>query len=228
MFYTKHLSMRYTHSVQYMPTTTELTHAYLNSHPSIKDCLSYGIINYSKLSRKIAIDLDIEKQTTIEAILIACRRFTHKLQQKTIREQQIRMILQKSELEIKNKILVAIIDKNVYIQNLLSIEKKIRSKADMFYAIEGTKVFTLILSQKYQEELIHLFGDRIIKQTTHLAMITIKSPKDLEKTPGVIAYITSLLGEHDINVVESMSCWTDTIYVVSEEDIPKIMKFLTF
>jgi len=37
-----------------MPTTTEITEKYLTEHPSIKDCLKQGIINYSKLSRKIA------------------------------------------------------------------------------------------------------------------------------------------------------------------------------
>ena len=46
-----------------MPTTTELTEKYLSEHPSIKDCLKEGIINYSKLSRKIANELEIEKKT---------------------------------------------------------------------------------------------------------------------------------------------------------------------
>ena len=60
----------------------------------------------------------------------------------------------------------------------------------------------------------------------YFAAITIKSPKDLENTPGVNAYIFSLFGEHGINIVEQMSCWTDTIIVISEDDIPAVMKFL--
>ena len=43
-----------------MPTTTELTEKYLAEHPSIKDCLREGVINYSKLSRKIAKDLNLD------------------------------------------------------------------------------------------------------------------------------------------------------------------------
>ena len=62
-----------------MTTTTELTEKYLSEHPSIKDCLKKGIINYSKLSRTIAKELNIEKKTSIEAILIACRRYEAKI-----------------------------------------------------------------------------------------------------------------------------------------------------
>lgn len=209
-----------------MPTTTELTEKYLSEHPSIKDCLKHGIINYSKLSRKIAKELNIEKETSIEAILIACRRYEAKLKDEKILENKIIDILKRSELEIKNRIVVAIIDKKIYMKNLIEIEKKIRKTADTFYVVEGTKVFTVILSEKHLEELRRFFDSSVIKVSKDLAMITIKSPRDLENTPGVIAYISSIFGEHGINIVETMSCWTDTIFVVSEEDIPTVMKFL--
>jgi len=211
-----------------MPTTSELTEKYLEEHPSIKDCLKHGVINYSKLSRKIAKELDIEKKTSLEAILIACRRYEAKLKDEKILEDKILNILKKSELEIKNKIVVAIIDKKSYTGNLDEIEKKIRKTADVFYAIEGTKVFTIIFSEKYLEDLQTLFGKTIIKISKNLAMITIKSPKDLENTPGVIAFVSSIFSEHGVNIVETMSCWTDTIFVISENNIPTVMNFLKF
>jgi len=211
-----------------MPTTTELTQKYLEEHPSIKDCLKHGIINYSKLSRKIAKDIDIEKKTSLEAILISCRRYEAKLKSEKIHEDKILDILKRSELEIKNKIVTAIMDKKGYIGNLIEMEKKIRSTADVFYAIEGTKVFTIIMSEKYLEDFQTLFNNNIIKISKNLAMITIKSPKDLENIPGFIAYISSIFSEHGINIVETMSCWTDTIFVISENDIATVMNFLKF
>ncbi len=211
-----------------MPTTTELTTKYIEEHPSIKDCLKHGIINYSKLSRIIATELKIEKKTSLEAILIACRRYEAKLKDKEILENKILNILKKSELEIKNKIIVVIIDKKIYEEKLIQIEKKIRKTADLFYAIEGTKVFTIISSEKYLEEFKKVFEKNIIKIRRNLAIITIKSPKDLENTPGVNAYIFSMFGDHGINIVEQMSCWTDTIIVISEENIPIVMNFLKF
>lgn len=209
-----------------MPTTTELTEQYLAEHPSIKDCLKNGIINYSKLSRKIAKELNIEKETSIEAILIACRRYEMKIKEEKQLEEKILNILKKSELEIKNKIIVAIIDKKSHMSNFIEMEKKIRGTADTFYAIEGTKVFTLIISEKYLEDLKNVFDHNILKISQNLAMITIKSPKELESTPGVLSYIYSIFGEHGINIVETMSCWTDTIFLISEEHIPTVIKFL--
>jgi len=61
-----------------------------------------------------------------------------------------------------------------------------------------------------------------------LAEITLKSSEDLEKTPGVIAYLSTLLAENGINIIETMSTWTDTLFVIAEEDIAKVMELLRF
>jgi len=211
-----------------MPTTTELTEKYISEHPSIKDCLKGGVINYSKLSRKIAKELDIEKKSSMEAILIACRRYEAKITNEKILEDKILDVLRKSELEIKNKIIVCIIEKTRYHNKILEIEKKVQKKADTFYAIEGSKVFTIVTSEKYLEYLESIFEKGILKKTTSLAMITIKSPRELETTPGVNAFVYSKFREHGINIIEQMSCWTDTIIVISEEHIATVMKFLKF
>jgi hypothetical protein len=34
--------------------------------------------------------------------------------------------------------------------------------------------------------------------------------------------------EKEINIVETMSCWTDTIFIVDEKDIEKSVKILSF
>lgn len=211
-----------------MPTTAELTEKYLQEHPSIKDCLKNNLVNYSKLSRKISKDLSIEKKSSIEAILVACRRYSLKLKKEKSLEDKILKLLKKTELEIKNKIVVVIINKRIYEENLFAIEKKIRGNSDAFYAIEGVNVFTIIASEKYLGELNKLFKKNIINISKNLAMVVLKSPESLENTPGVVSYLYSLFGERGINIIETMSCWTDTIFVISEKDIPSVMNFLKF
>jgi len=211
-----------------MPTTSELTEKYLSEHPSIKDCLREGIINYSKLSRKIAKELGIEKITSIEAILIAARRYENKIKKEKIREDKILEILKQSELEIKNKIIVAIVQKNFTAETLLDFEKKIKKNADIVYLIEGTKTYTVITSEKYFEEIKRTFSNKIIKTANNQAMIIMKNPKGIEETTGFTAYLYSRFGEYGVNILETMSCWTDTIFVISEDDIATTMKFLKF
>ena len=91
-----------------------------------------------------------------------------------------------------------------------------------------SKVFTIITSEKYLTDLKSIFQKSIIRITENLAMITMKSPIDLENTPGVNAFVYSRFRENAINIVEQMSCWTDTIIVISDEDIPKVINFLSF
>jgi len=211
-----------------MPTTTEITKKYISEHPSIKDCLKEGIINYSKLSRKIAKELDIEKKTSMEAILIAIRRYEQKIKKEKIREQKIIQILKQSELEIKNKIIVAIIQKSITPESLINLEKRIKKQGDMIYTIEGTKTYTVITSEKYLENIQNQFTKKLIKISKDQAMIIMKNPKDIEETTGFTAYLYSRFGEYGVNILETMSCWTDTIFVISEDDIATVMKFMKF
>jgi len=211
-----------------MPTTTEITEKYISEHPSIKDCLKEGIINYSKLSRKIAKELDIEKKTSMEAILIAIRRYEQKIKKEKIREQKIIQILKQSELEIKNKIIVAIIQKSITPESLINLEKRIKKQGDMIYTIEGTKTYTVITSEKYLENIQNQFTKKLIKISKDQAMIIMKNPKDIEETTGFTAYLYSRFGEYGVNILETMSCWTDTIFVISEDDIATVMKFMKF
>ena len=78
------------------------------------------------------------------------------------------------------------------------------------------------------DEIRRLFKNKILKENKQLAVIIIKSPKEIESTSGVISYLYSLFGEHGINITETMSCWTDTIFVIKEEDVGKAMGILRF
>ena len=212
-----------------MVSITKQTQKYIAEHPSIKDAMKKNVVNYSKLARLIVKDLKLKK-TNMEAVLIACRRYAEKLGKELsdIQEDKIIGVLRKSELEIKNKIVTVIINKKLYMENLLDIEKKIRKKAERFYVIEGTNVFTIIVGEKYLDELKEMFKRSILKITKDLAMITIQSAEDLEEIPGVVSYLYSLFADNGINIMETMSCWTDTIVVVAEEDVAKVMGFLKF
>ena len=57
---------------------------------------------------------------------------------------------------------------------------------------------------------------------------SIKSPEDIETTPGAYAYLCSLFGENNINIVETLSCWTDTIFLIKEEDAGKVINLMKF
>ena len=58
-------------------------------------------------------------------------------------------------------------------------------------------------------------------------MIVIHSPEELEATPGVVAFLTTLLAEQNVNIIEFISCWTETIIVVEKKDSLKAYEVLS-
>lgn len=211
-----------------MPNITKLAENYILGHPSIKDCLKNGLINYSSLSRKIAAELNLNLKKHFDAILIACRRFQRALKREEISENKILKILKESNIEIKNKIIAVVLERGVFFDNLISLEKEIRKRKEIFRVIEGISAITIITTENFLDLIKKYFKNKIILENLNLAEITIKSPKEIETIPGTYAYLCNLFGENNINIVETLSCYTDTIFLVKEEDVGKVMGLLRF
>ncbi|MBU1975463.1 MAG: ACT domain-containing protein [Nanoarchaeota archaeon] len=200
---------------------------YLSGSKGTKDCLRTGLINYSALSRQICKEVKIPAKH-FDAVLIACRRYGDKLRKKPGAENQVRQILKNSNLEIKNKVAVAVVEKNIFFNNLLSLNKEVKAKNELFRVIEGVNAITVITSQEFLGRVKQTFKNKIIRINENLIEVTVKSSADLENVPGVMAYLYSLFGDKEINIVETMSCWTDTIFVIEEKDLGNVMDVLKF
>jgi len=207
---------------------TKLTESYIAEHPFVKDCLKKGIINYSSLTRQICSDLNLDIKKNFDAILIACRRFYRKIKTEATTEKKILDILKSSKIEVKNKINAIVLEKDIVFSNLIDIEKEAKKILETFHIVEGTTAITIITSDDFAKKIKHVFRNKVIKENTNLAEVILKSPKQIETTAGVVSYIYSLLGENNINIFETTSCWTDTIFLVEEKDLSRVMEFLRF
>jgi hypothetical protein len=207
---------------------TKLTEQYISEHPFVKDCLKRGLINYSSLTRQICVDLNLNAGENFDAVLIACRRLYNKIKAEATIEKRILEILRNSKLEVKNKINSIVLEKSIFISNLLDIEKEAKKLMETFHIVEGASVITIITSDDFSKKVKMVFRNKIIKEKKELVEVILKSPKQIETTSGVISYLYSLLGENNINVFETLSCWTDTIFLVEEKDLSRVMELLRF
>ena len=73
--------------------------------------------------------------------------------------------------------------------------------------------------------LIKLRGRRL-EMEKNLNLITIESPEELEEVPGVISHMLGALASEGVNVVEFISCYTDTLLVIRETDTEKAYRLL--
>jgi len=207
---------------------TKLTEDYISEHPYVKDCLKKGLINYSSLTRQICSDLDLSLKKNFDAVLIACRRYFRKIKSEATTEKKIVDILKGSKIEVKNKINSIILEKNIVFSNLLELEKEAKRFMETFHIIEGTTSITIITTDEFGKKVKQVFRNKVVKEYPNLVEVILKSPREIVTTAGVISYIYSLLGENDINVVDTLSSWTDTIFLVEEKDLSRVMEFLRF
>ena len=203
----------------------EMTRKYIDRHPSIRDCISKDLVNFSSLARLIMKDTGVKHE---EAVLAASRRYAAKLS-KTDFEGAIMNVFQESRLELKTRICI-VVAKNEWIvlRNLEDVVKKMLAEKSTMQMVQSTNGITVVSEDKHLPAIIKAIGqDHIISVRQNLAEITVKSPASIEDTPGAFAYISSMLSEQGINLFEAMSCYTDTIFVVTREDMMRAFDILS-
>ncbi|MGQ9538968.1 MAG: DUF7523 family protein [Candidatus Bathycorpusculaceae bacterium] len=179
---------------------------YLKNRPYVLEALEKGIVNLSELSRQIQKELKIKN---IVAIKAALRRFSEELQKhKHKREERVLKILRESTITLHDGNSVVVTSKP------LETEDKIKVN------LGGKFVY---LTDK--NNLGKING--VLQTHEDCVIIVIHSPAELEATPGVVAFLTSLLAEQNINIIEFISCWTDTIIVVEKKDSLKTYEILS-
>jgi len=195
----------------------ERTRSYIDAHPSIKDCISKDLINYSSLARQIIKEMGLKNE---EAVMIACRRYAVKLGRQD-HESQILRVLGKSRLEMKTKICIVTAKNDWSVLNRLEVMfKKLLNEKSTMQVIQSTHAITIIADEKLKDEVIGSVGlGNVLKTREDLVEIAVKSPEDIVDTSGVFAYLSNNLADGGINVVEAVSCFTDTIFIIDEENM---------
>jgi hypothetical protein len=186
-----------------MESVSELVWLYIKRRPFLKEIIREKIVNYSALARKIAIEVFGTKKNQF-AIKMSLIRLSEKIREKEEDlEGKILKVLKRSSMSIKTKVTVIITQKELPALKYLSYSE---SKSGITYIVDEEE-FNKIRRPK-----------SAVKIEQNLNLISIHSPKDLEDTPGVIAHILDALSSEGINIVEFVSCYTDTILVVKQSD----------
>ncbi len=187
-------------------TTAQDVRNYLRNKPYLLEALEKGIVNLSELARQIQEELKTNNTIATKAAL---RRFAEELaKHKQKREEKVLNILKKSGIAVYDR------------KSVIITAKEIATKDGMKVDLPGK--FVYLLDRADMPERI----STLVKHD-NCTMIVINSPEELEDTPGVVAFLTTLLAEQYVNIVEFISCWTETVIVVEKQDSLKAYSALT-
>ncbi|MGA2524286.1 MAG: ACT domain-containing protein [Candidatus Bathyarchaeia archaeon] len=179
---------------------------YLRNKPYILEALEKGIVNLSELARQIQKELKTKDPSAIKAAL---RRYSEELQKhKQKREEKVLHLLKCSSIAVYDR------------KSVIITGKEISSKTGM--KVDLLDKFVYLLDRNDLPERINT-----LMKHDNCTMIVVHSPEELEATPGVVAFIATLLAEQSVNIVEFISCWTETIIVIEKKDSLKVYETLS-
>ena len=183
----------------------------LGKRPLLVNALLQNIVNYSALARYVQRELS--SKTSIEAVKASIIREKRNLtKQKSFNEERILKLLKNSRIELRDKIAVIITNKTFNIQYLASS-----------VVISGLIKHNVYITDQTELEIKESADTEITK---NLVALIIKSPDEIEKVAGYVAFITQLLVGNGINIKEFISCYTDTVIVLTKDEGLKAFSLL--
>jgi len=94
--------------------------------------------------------------------------------------------------------------------------------------VQSASAVTIIADSMLRDRIVDTVGRfNIIKIRENLVEIAVKSPEKIVDTSGVIAYLITNLSDAGINIEETVSCHTDTIFIVGGKDMINAYSVLT-
>lgn len=166
----------------------------IQMRPSLLDALNMKIVNYSALARLLQEEIG---EGSLEAVKAAVIRVADEISNdRSLREEAVQSILKDSKVRLQDKIGVVISPIRLDIPHLVTAHL--------------TDQFVYIVDQTTMKDQL---SDKVQFQKNLVALILL-SPPLVEETPGFVAFITQLLASRNINIVEFISCSTNTIIIL--------------
>lgn len=197
----------------------EYAKKFLQIHPAINECLQNGLINYSQVVRFMN-----NTEHSFDALLIALRRISRGKNIFSI--EKIHSLLKKTSIQIESKKSVFILQSRISLDILFDLYKFAREHDELVNIIQSSSAIIIISNFTFSSALSQKCKPYCITKHDNLSQITLISPKNVESIKGAVAYIYTLLAQQGINVVETLSCWTDTIILVKQSDQYLVMEVL--
>jgi len=179
-------------------SVAQLVRETIQMRPSLLDALKMQIVNYSALARMLQTEIG---EGSLEAVKAAIIRVSGELEAESrLQEERVRDILKESVVRLQDKIAVIISSEMLEIPYLVTAYL-----TDSYvYVVDQTRLKTEIPEQA--------------QATSNLVALILISPQRVETTPGFVAFISNLLASREINIVEFISCSTNTVIVLDAAD----------
>ena len=196
----------------------KITRDLIESDLSIQDSIARDYVNISGVARLLKPKIEKISKTNVneEAIITAIKRITPKYNSVS---NEIMEIISKSNINVRTGVSKLSVVKNKRSQEKIR-NAMINNKEEFIQISEATSALTVIYSQEFRKELTKRFNKaEILEDSVNLAAIIVHSPIEVINIPGFVFTIYGQVAKRQINIEDTVSCFTDTIIVVKTKDV---------
>jgi len=196
----------------------KITRDLIESDLSIQDSIARDYVNISGVARLLKPKIEKISKTNVneEAIITAIKRITPKYNSVS---NEIMEIISKSSINVRTGVSKLSVVKNKRNQEKIR-NAMINNKEEFIQISEATSALTVIYSQEFRKELTRRFNNaEILEDSVNLAAIIVHSPIEVINIPGFVFTIYGQVAKRQINIEDTVSCFTDTIIVVKTKDV---------
>ncbi|TLZ53116.1 MAG: ACT domain-containing protein [Methanobacteriota archaeon] len=208
-----------------MASVAQQVREYIEGRPGLLDALKMGVVNHSALARLVGKELGIRKG---QAVLAACRRFPIE-KVKGYREASVKRVLHKSRVETRTKIATVTVTEGVdVLQRLGDVVEELLDENRICRLIQVSQGTVIIVDDDSVARVTKkLRESQLIDVRKGLVELAVTSPESIEDTPGLLAFLSTALASRGINIVQAMSCYTDTIFLLDRRDMALAVDILS-
>lgn len=206
------------------PSVAQQVRAYLDAHPVVADAIRLGIGNYSAIARRVAADLEVP---ATDAVLAACRRYPKGGE--SFRESGVRRVLRKSRIQTRTKVAAVTVAQGVdVLQRLGDVVEELLDENSLCRLIQVSRGTVVIVDEDSIPRVTRALREgQVISVRKNLIEVAVTGPESIEETPGLLRHLTGVLASQGINIVEALSCYTDTIFLIHRDDLGAATRILT-
>jgi hypothetical protein len=198
---------------------------YLDGQPSLADALRLRVANYSAVARRVSEELGIPSS---EAVIAACRRYPRGPGD-AARLAGVRRVMRKSRIETRTKVATITTAQGAdVLQRLGDVVEELLDANSLCRLIQVSSGTVIIVDADSVPRVVkQLREDQVIRIRKDLVEVAVASPESIEETPGLLTRLTGVLSAKGINIVEALSCYTDTIFLLDRADLTPALAVLS-
>ncbi|MEM3734043.1 MAG: hypothetical protein QW158_03745 [Nitrososphaerales archaeon] len=213
-------------SILVKPTIMQVLRDVIDGDLSIQDALYRGYGNLTAIARvlKPLVEERLGRAVKVESLITSLKRLRGRYK---VLSKDILTVVMNSTVSVRTDVAKVSVEKRK--KTLEAVGEILLSYREEFLQIsESIDAITLLFDQRLYSEVVKLFrDDEILESSTNLAAIIVRSPIEIIKTPGCAASFITQLSRRHINIEDTISCYTDTIIVVSMVDAGRAFTALT-